>query len=83
LQLVAFNDCDQLLNGLRAAAKESVGPYGFGGGIGGTVADPMMEKGAAADAAGAPRRGPRFPSPPRRTIQGPTHTKPASTNRIW
>ena len=29
LKLVAFDNCAELLNGLRAAAKESVGPYGF------------------------------------------------------
>jgi uncharacterized secreted protein with C-terminal beta-propeller domain len=44
LRLVAFDSCDDLLAGLRAAAKESVGPYGFGGGR-----DMAMEKGAAAD----------------------------------
>jgi hypothetical protein len=32
LRLVAFSSCDDLLNGLRKAARDSVGPYGFGGG---------------------------------------------------
>jgi hypothetical protein len=32
LRLVAFNSCDDALARLKAAAKESVGPYGFGGG---------------------------------------------------
>src|SRR5262249_12506125 len=31
LRLVAFNNCDDLLDGLRSAAKAAVGPYGFGG----------------------------------------------------
>jgi uncharacterized secreted protein with C-terminal beta-propeller domain len=31
LKLVAFDDCQDLLNGLRGAAKAAVGPYGFGG----------------------------------------------------
>jgi uncharacterized secreted protein with C-terminal beta-propeller domain len=31
LKLVAFDDCQDLLNGLRSAAKAAVGPYGFGG----------------------------------------------------
>jgi uncharacterized secreted protein with C-terminal beta-propeller domain len=48
LRLAAFNSCDDLLAGLRAAAKESVGPYGFGGGV--DLAIGSMEKGAAADA---------------------------------
>jgi uncharacterized secreted protein with C-terminal beta-propeller domain len=46
LRLVAFDSCDDLLSGLRAAAKESVGPYGFGGGV--NMAVDTMEKGAAA-----------------------------------
>jgi hypothetical protein len=31
LRLVAFDDCADLLSGLRAAARESVGPYGLPG----------------------------------------------------
>jgi uncharacterized secreted protein with C-terminal beta-propeller domain len=50
LRLVAFNSCDDLLAGLRAAAKESVGPYGFGGGL-----DMAMEKDAVADAPNSAR----------------------------
>lgn len=53
LRLVAFNSCDDLLAGLRAAAKESVGPYGFGGGPG--LAIGSMEKGAAAGAPNSAR----------------------------
>ncbi len=47
-RLAAFSSCEDALRGLRAAAKEVVGPYGFFG-------DRMyatMEKGAAMDAAG-------------------------------
>ncbi len=33
LKLVAFDDCQDLLDGLRGAAKAAVGPYGFGGGV--------------------------------------------------
>jgi uncharacterized secreted protein with C-terminal beta-propeller domain len=32
MKLVAFDSCQQLAADLRKAAKESVGPYGFGGG---------------------------------------------------
>jgi uncharacterized secreted protein with C-terminal beta-propeller domain len=32
MRLVAFDSCDQLTKDLRAAAKTSVGPYGFSGG---------------------------------------------------
>jgi uncharacterized secreted protein with C-terminal beta-propeller domain len=48
LRLVAFDSCNDLLAGLRAAAKESVGPYGFGGGV--SMAADAAEKGAIADA---------------------------------
>jgi len=41
LKLVAFDDCQDLLNGLRSATKAAVGPYGFGGVY-------MVEDGAAA-----------------------------------
>ncbi len=53
LRLVAFDSCDDLLAGLRAAAKASVGPYGFGGGL--NMAVDSMEKGAAADAPNSAR----------------------------
>jgi uncharacterized secreted protein with C-terminal beta-propeller domain len=53
LRLVAFDSCDDLLAGLRAAAKESVGPYGFGGAVNMTV--DTMEKGAIADAPNSAR----------------------------
>jgi hypothetical protein len=32
-QLVAFDSCDEAIAGLRTAAKELVGPYGFDGGV--------------------------------------------------
>jgi len=33
VQLVAFDTCAALLDGVRSAAKAAVGPYGFGGGM--------------------------------------------------
>src|SRR5690242_3278131 len=41
LRLVAFDSCADLLQGLRAAARASVGPYGLGG------PGPIMAKNAA------------------------------------
>jgi uncharacterized secreted protein with C-terminal beta-propeller domain len=61
LRLVAFDSCDDLLTGLRAAAKESVGPYGFGGGM--DMAMGEMEKGAAADAPNSARSLNSVPQP--------------------
>jgi hypothetical protein len=46
-QLVAFDTCDEALQGLRAAAKVAVGPYGFGG---------MAIEGAAAMSGGITKR---------------------------
>jgi hypothetical protein len=57
LRLVAFDNCTDLLTGLRTAAKASVGPYGFGDDVipieGGSI--PYNAKGVpkAADAAGS------------------------------
>jgi hypothetical protein len=62
LKLVAFDNCADLLSGLRAAARESVGPYGFPGdhsleglAAGDTRADSAAKSGAVAaqPAAGA------------------------------
>jgi uncharacterized secreted protein with C-terminal beta-propeller domain len=53
LRLVAFDSCDDLLAGLRDATKESVGPFGFGGG--GNMDFDTIEKGAIADAPGSAR----------------------------
>ncbi|GGM83803.1 beta-propeller domain-containing protein [Dactylosporangium sucinum] len=39
LKLVAFESCDDLLAGLRAAAQEAVGPWGLGVGRGGVWLD--------------------------------------------
>jgi len=61
LKLVAFDSCAQLLTGLRAAAKESVGPYGLPGdgpvalAAGGTVAAPQSAEGARDAASPAPQ----------------------------
>jgi hypothetical protein len=54
LRLVAFDSCEQLRDDLRAAAKESVGPWGFGGGAiaaAGGVAVPDGARAAAPMAA--------------------------------
>jgi uncharacterized secreted protein with C-terminal beta-propeller domain len=53
LRLVAFDDCADLLRGLRAAARESVGPYGLPSGRG--VAFLAMG-GVAEDAAAGAQR---------------------------
>ncbi|HLL64794.1 MAG TPA: beta-propeller domain-containing protein [Micromonosporaceae bacterium] len=45
LRLVSFDDCADLVTALRAAAREHVGPYGFGGG--------GMRAGVAEDAVAA------------------------------
>ncbi|WP_412539581.1 beta-propeller domain-containing protein [Longispora sp. K20-0274] len=57
LRLVAYDSCQAAMDGLRAAGKSAVGPYGFGGGYG-----PMFAKGgdaraleAAPGAAGVPK----------------------------
>src|SRR3954470_7149969 len=54
LRLVAFDSCAQLRDDLRAAAKKSVGPWGFGGAImpaAGGVAVPDGARAAAPMAA--------------------------------
>jgi len=52
-KLVSFKSCDELLSSLRAAAKRSVGPYGFGGVGLAYSGDGAMRAEAAAPAAGA------------------------------
>jgi hypothetical protein len=53
-QLVAFNSCEQALDGLRSAAKAAVGPYGFGGSGGGRdMAVPLPAQAGAPAAGGA------------------------------
>ncbi|MDT5035929.1 MAG: hypothetical protein QOE03_1114 [Micromonosporaceae bacterium] len=73
LRLVAFDDCADLLQGLRAAARESVGPYGL-------PSDPGIvfpaTGGVAEDAAGGSRalskNSPTAPGPS--TPQEPDHS---------
>jgi uncharacterized secreted protein with C-terminal beta-propeller domain len=56
-KLVSYKSCDELLSSLRAAAKRSVGPYGFGGG-GVRLTDGFASEGRAdADAPAAPAGG--------------------------
>jgi uncharacterized secreted protein with C-terminal beta-propeller domain len=56
LSLVAFDSCAQLTAGLRAAAAENVGPYGFPGEIGAMSVPDVVRGGArtAMEAAPAP-----------------------------
>ena len=57
IRLVAFSSCDDLLTGVRAAAKSAVGAYGFGGGLYAVAGagNPVRAAapGTAADSAGA------------------------------
>ena len=53
LRLVAYDSCDQLTDDLRAAAKEAVGPWGFGGGV-----ERALAAGGAADMSGARNAAP-------------------------
>ncbi|MDH2423862.1 beta-propeller domain-containing protein [Sphaerisporangium sp. TRM90804] len=52
VKLVAYSDCDDMLEGLRAATAENVGPYGLGGDMifaaGREVADGRMAKAESA-----------------------------------
>ncbi|MGY0235196.1 beta-propeller domain-containing protein [Longispora urticae] len=50
MRLVAYDSCQAAMDGLRAAAKSAVGPYGFGGGM-------MYAKGSGARALDAPAAG--------------------------
>ena len=50
LRLVAFDSCEQLRDDLRAAAKASVGPWGFGGGAIAAASGVPMPEGARAAA---------------------------------
>jgi hypothetical protein len=68
VKLVAFDSCDDLLKGLRTAAKAAVGPYGFVGDVvpmataGGTDAKSAGQPGARVDAA-APDKAPEGGTP--------------------
>jgi uncharacterized secreted protein with C-terminal beta-propeller domain len=66
LRLVAFNSCEDALARLKQAAKESVGPYGFGGDVlfaaGRAEQAAAPEQAKVADAAGAPGAGPAAPN---------------------
>ena len=53
LRLVAFDSCDRLTDELRAAAKEAVGPWGFGGGAMRAMEDTAELSGTARNAAPA------------------------------
>jgi hypothetical protein len=46
-KLVAFDNCDELLRDLRTAAKQSVGPYGWGGVAVPAVGGPAARAGVA------------------------------------
>jgi uncharacterized secreted protein with C-terminal beta-propeller domain len=62
LKLVAFDDCQDLLNGLRSAAKAAVGPYGFGGAYalvdGAAAAGPVPKRAESEANAAAPAAAP-------------------------
>jgi len=64
MRLVAFDSCEQLLTGLRKAAVEAVGPWGFGGDV--VAADGGVLRGGARTAIdsaaekAAPVPGPAF-----------------------
>ncbi|MGK5550204.1 beta-propeller domain-containing protein [Actinomadura kijaniata] len=48
MRLVAYDGCDDLLNGLRTATAERVGPYGLGGVV------PLMERSGGAPSGALP-----------------------------
>src|SRR5262249_47667291 len=57
LSLVAFNSCDDALQGLRHAAQASVGPYGLPGSVPTAVALAKTAGGAMPEAAPMPAAG--------------------------